>query len=945
MPNIFRRVRSGAGPTEFNSGGAAGRRVHTERERLVPRAPIANKMDITELEASLEQASLGHGRILVVEGHRGVGKSTFLSEAARHATARGFKVASGRGRAGEHAAPGSAVWAAVIRCAPALSERRDAGELVASILSLAPFALILDDAHLVDELSFRLIDELAERIRSRAAMIVIAATPHLVDARALGVINALRTHEYATTIRLHALDDDAATDLIRAALPGADPDFCAECNELTGGNPFLLSELAAWVGANRIAPAAGAAHRALAPLPPLAIREFVRRQLDDIGTDARALAAAIAISERPLTLAQGARLAGLDGKQSLNAVEALLESGIAVPGEVLSFAAPLTADCLRAETPEAVAADLHRRVADMALSGDLSGASSSHHLLLAAPTGSTEVVDRLVELADGEVAGGNLGQARTLIRRAIAERAEERSATPHLVARLGLVDLLEGRPGSTPRLAAAIAGLDSSRDRADALLKLGVSQVAAGAPHAAWLSFDAARDLVDDADPLRARAEVSSLLTRLLVPEARDGAAARIEVLALAPEVESRPHGAELLMAHAWQRLCRGAPSVEVARLADRALAMPTPGPSINGYLGTTGAILFAIVDDFDRAHRICDTCARAARERGLLLAERSIELARAVALLHQGRLLDAADLARSLLGSDNGSHRFHAAEASAILASALHEQGNHDEAEQIIRAALAAAPADEPRGLLLLEVSARVSLERGELAQALRLVAEAQSLATALGVANPALVAWQPTAARCYKAVGQSRRGAALAQEALEVAESFGMPRAIALALRTKASIEGPPGEIDLLKAALEVTETSDAELERAKVLLSYGDALHRAGRDELARKPLRAGIGLADRLGAKSISRRGLATLRAAGGRPRRTRMAGPEALTPAERHVVDLAAAGATNREIAEALVITRKTVEWHLKKVFVKLDISSRDQIPEVMESERPRSIRP
>ena len=51
----------------------------------------------------------------------------------------------------------------------------------------------------------------------------------------------------------------------------------------------------------------------------------------------------------------------------------------------------------------------------------------------------------------------------------------------------------------------------------------------------------------------------------------------------------------------------------------------------------------------------------------------------------------------------------------------------------------------------------------------------------------------------------------------------------------------------------------------------------------------------------------------------------MTGPEALTPAERHVVDLAAAGATNREIAEALVITRKTVEWHLKKVFVKLDI--------------------
>jgi DNA-binding CsgD family transcriptional regulator len=944
MPNIFRCGRSGTRRTEFNSGGAAGRRVHVEGERLVPRAPIARKTEITELEASLAQASLGRGRILLVEGHRGVGKSTLLNEAARQATARGFKVASGRGRAGEHAAPGSAVWSAVVRCAPAMSERRGAGELVASVLSLAPVVLILDDAHLVDELSFGLVDELAERIRSRPAMIVLAASTHLLDPRALGVMNALRSHEYAATIRLHPLDDDDATDLIRAALPGADPAFCAECNELTGGNPFLVSELAAWVGANRIAPAAGAARRALAPLPPLAIREFVRRQLDDVGTDASALAAAIAISERPLTLEQGARLAGLEGKQGLHAVEALLESGIVTAGEVLSFAAPLTAECLRAETPEAVAADLHRRAADMARSGDLSAASISRHLL-APPTGSAEAVDRLLELADGEVAGGNLDQARTLIRRAIAEHPEERSATPHLVARLGLVDLLEGRRGSTPTLAAAVAALDSSHDRADALLKLGVSQVAAGAPHAAWFSFDAARDLVDEHDPLRARAEVSSLLTRLLVPEARGAAAARLDELVGEPGVESTPHGAELVMAHAWQRLCRGAPSVEVARLADRALALPAPGPSINGYLDTMAAILFAIVDDFDRAHQICDTCAGAARERGLLLAERSIELARAVALLHQGRLLDAGDLARSLLGSDNGSHRFHAAEASAILASAQHEQGNHDDAEQIIRTALAAVPADEPRGLLLLEVSARVWLERGELAQALRIVAEAQSLATALGVANPALVAWQPTAAQCYKAVGQPRRAAGLAQEALEVAESFGMPRAIALALRTKASIEGPPTEIDLLKAALEVIETSDAELERAKVLLSYGDALHRAGRDELAREPLRAGIGLADRLGAKSISRRGLATLRAAGGRPRRVRMAGPEALTPAERHVVDLAAAGATNREIAEALVITRKTVEWHLKKVFVKLDISSRDQLPEVMESERLRSVRP
>jgi DNA-binding CsgD family transcriptional regulator/predicted hotdog family 3-hydroxylacyl-ACP dehydratase len=504
------------------------------------------------------------------------------------------------------------------------------------------------------------------------------------------------------------------------------------------------------------------------------------------------------------------------------------------------------------------------------------------------------------------------------------------------VARLGLVDLLEARPGSAPRLAAAIAGLDSSRDRADALLKLGVSQVASGAPRAASHSFDAAHELVGEDDALRARAEVSSLLTKLLVPGQRDAAAHRIELLAQAIDVESNPHSAELVMAWAWERMCQGEPSAGVRNLADRALALQAPGaPSIHAYLDSAAAVLFATVDDFDRAHRICDTRAEAARTHGLLLAERGIELARAIALLHQGRLVEACELASGLLGGEHASQRFHIAEASAILASALHEMGVRGETEQIIRSALASAPADEPQGLMLLEVSARVFLEHGHLAEALRMVAEAEALANALGVANPAVVAWQTTAAQCYKAVDHARRAHALAQDALEVAESFGMPRAIALALRTKAEIEAPPADLENLEAALQIIEGSGAELERAKALLSYGAALHRAGRDDRARAPLREGIRLADRLGAGSISRRGLATLRAAGGRPRRIRMAGPDALTPAERHVVDLAAAGATNREIAEALVITRKTVEWHLKKVFDKLDIRSREQLPEVM----------
>ena len=84
---------------------------------------------------------------------------------------------------------GSALWAAVIRCAPAMSDRREAGELIGTFLSLAPAALVIDDGHLVDELSLRMFDELAVRIGSRPVLLAIAAGTHLMDGRGLDILN------------------------------------------------------------------------------------------------------------------------------------------------------------------------------------------------------------------------------------------------------------------------------------------------------------------------------------------------------------------------------------------------------------------------------------------------------------------------------------------------------------------------------------------------------------------------------------------------------------------------------------------------------------------------------------------------------------------------------------------------------------------------------------
>jgi DNA-binding NarL/FixJ family response regulator len=121
-------------------------------------------------------------------------------------------------------------------------------------------------------------------------------------------------------------------------------------------------------------------------------------------------------------------------------------------------------------------------------------------------------------------------------------------------------------------------------------------------------------------------------------------------------------------------------------------------------------------------------------------------------------------------------------------------------------------------------------------------------------------------------------------------------------------------------------------AEIERARAHAAAGAALRRAGRPVEARDSLRLAVDLAHRYGATELEDEALAELRAAGGRPRRRLTSGAGALTPSERRVAELAAAGRLNREIAESLFVTISTVEFHLRHAYRKLGIASRTELP-------------
>jgi DNA-binding NarL/FixJ family response regulator len=135
----------------------------------------------------------------------------------------------------------------------------------------------------------------------------------------------------------------------------------------------------------------------------------------------------------------------------------------------------------------------------------------------------------------------------------------------------------------------------------------------------------------------------------------------------------------------------------------------------------------------------------------------------------------------------------------------------------------------------------------------------------------------------------------------------------------------------VALLQEATSILEGSSASLELAYVLADLGAALSRAGRRREGRDAERRAIELAERCGAIALAGAARTELQAGPGRRARIELTGPGALTAAELRVCRQAADGHTNRQIAQALFVTEKTVERHLSSAYQKLGIRSRFQL--------------
>ena len=322
-----------------------------------------------------------------------------------------------------------------------------------------------------------------------------------------------------------------------------------------------------------------------------------------------------------------------------------------------------------------------------------------------------------------------------------------------------------------------------------------------------------------------------------------------------------------------------------------------------------------------------------------------------AAGLAHRGWLaLRRGDLGRRRGGQPECGRGGRAARAltlyrvlnCAVLVVALTDQGALDAAEQELAPLQAEAESGSITAAVLRVARGRLRVAQGRVAEGLEDFLAVGEVLTRAQITCPGYLPWRSQAALAHLALGQDDEALRLANEEVELARAFGTPRALGAAKRVAGVVvRGDRGE-SLLRESVGEFELADSRVERARALADLGALLRRRNRRTEARDLCEA-LDVAHQAGAEPLAQQAEIELRATGARPRRVVLTGLDSLTASERRVAELAGEGLTNREIAQTLFITTRTVEGHLTSVFRKLTLSSRAGLPAALAAGSPLAV--
>lgn len=917
---------------------------------LDARGLVGRRDELVRLGAVVAASAAGRGGAVVVEGVPGVGKSALLRAVwAQAGDVLGVLATTGveteldlpfAGLA-ELLAPivvraddlpdpqRAALRAALALDAPAGADRVVLLHAVAALLAAAaPLLLVVDDVQWLDPSSEEAVAFVARRAE-RLGIAVIA-------------VRSLRGEAFEPwpdVPRLTLGDLDRPDALALARDQGLAPPVAEALVEAVGGNPLALVEAPA-----ELTPGQREGSALLPELLPVGrrlVRDYAARvaALPEAARSALLLAAASADGSTPVlraALAGSPRGPG-DPPFAGDPFAAAEDDGLVrVDPQHVRFTHPLVRSAVyHAATPTA------RRAAHRALAAATTEPARAWHLAVAADAPDAALAARLEALGHEARERGAPASAVAILERAAVLSEDAALATGRLLAAAGIA-LTAGRPARAESLLdALLPTVDDPGTRADVQLLRGMAIQQIGRPMVAFALLDAEAQRVAPHDPARAAMLLMQASVALMAHGPMD------QILTLAERAQAlAPPEAQLVPAvlHAEALVSLGEHDRARAQLRAHAPGLAALDPAGPGQeILCMAALCHIWLEDYEDAERELARMIETARGRGAIGAL-GFPLA-VLATLHMRRgawteASAAADEAVALGEDSIGSFVFSLSLAAVAMIDA--HRGAADTcgaaAERMLQIGgrlelgTTLACAEEALGLL--------SLGQGDAARAAPHLERAREHIRRLGIRDPSFMFTAADLAEAYVRLDRPEEAAALAAELAADAERTGGAWATAAAARVRALVTGDDELDDLLTAALAAHDRVPMPFERARTLLCFGERLRRARRRADARALLVEAHRTFAALGAADWARRAAHELAATGpaaalagaadgnGTPPPAAVA---ALTAREHEVCELVAAGATNREAAERLFVSDRTVEHHLRQSYRKLGVRSRTEL--------------
>jgi DNA-binding CsgD family transcriptional regulator len=904
---------------------------------LLPGQLLGRERERDALDLLLDAVRAGRGSVLVVHGEPGIGKTALLDCALE--AGREFRLARICGVEIEM----ELAFAALQRlCLPYLElmerlpdPRRDAlgvafglcpgpapnpflvGLAVLGLLAEAaeeqPLLCVVDDAQWLDTASARALAFVGRRLSAEKIALVFATREVGEELRAL------------PEIEVRGLCDGDAGALLSSVVPFLlDEQVRVRLISETRGNPLALLELPRGLTPTQLAGGLGlAAGGALAGR----IEESFARRLEGLCDETRLLlllAAADPLGD-PLLLSRAAERLGI----STAAAADVETDGLLTFGEQVTFRHPLVRSAVYGSATVQQRRTVHSSLAEMtdrAADPD----RRAWHLAAAASGPDEEVASELERSAGRAQARGGLAAAAAFLQRSVAVTGDPARRADRALA-AARANLQAGAFDQALRLVPiAEAGSPGELQRAHThLLRAQIAFASTRGSGAPTLLLNAAREL-EKVDVDLARATYLEALSaamyggRFTRPGSGVHEVARAAIAAPRP---SGPHRAPDLLLEGLATLFTEGyrPALPTLRQAQNAFSADISAAEQLHWLWLA-SISSALLWDDVRWETLSERNVQLARETGALGELPHALGMRAHVHFFAGELASAASLVdeiRAAIEATGGNPPPHAALGLAAM------RGREAETVGLIDGCREdLTRRGEGIGISVLDwAEALLYNGLGRYEEACAAAVRVAEHPDDLNSSSWGMVELIEAAVRA----GTPKLATEAQRHLLDRTEASRTDWGLGIAARSRALLAGQTAAESLYREAIERLARTRLRPELARAHLLYGEWLRRQRRRTDARKELRIAHKMFNDFGMEAFAIRTHRELQATGERPRRRTPDTQDDLTPQEAQIARLAAAGRTNREIAAQLFISANTVDYHLRKVFRKLDVRWRTQL--------------